>query len=618
MARATGIHISGSMVRVSDVEGSDKKMKLRGFGEAPIAPGEDDRVNALTKAIKDAFKASKAGREHVIVGIPVRDCIIREITVPFTEVEQISKVIKFESEPHLHSCSIDEVVICFHKVGSIGNRSIVLVIAAKKDKLAQILEAVERAGVDPLAVDVDIAGLYGLSQNMPDVAEHRNYVVVEIGATTSLITLVQDGTLRIVRSIRLGYDSITSRVSKDLEIDATEARTRTHQILQLERQVTEDLFVKTTDVADAGKVSGRTSNELQRDIIRQRSNDLLVRLEQEIIRTIDNVKLTVPVECVYLTGAGSQIPRITDDLSLKLKVPVSHLDPVSSMEHKLAGEALENARATAPTSIGLAAKHLGVDPLKFDFRQEEFVFAKKFDRLKLPLLSTVVLLALVNVAWFAHEKKTRERQTAIVTAVSKKANDEFLGLKNQMVKNASYRKVSGIETAILDKKIAQANTFETGQDRIDYIKSTVRGFHSDLRKKFNLDQVSTNRRATLRDGTKPAEGGGTARNVSALRRWEQVWKGIAAAEIRDMSVNALKVTPAQVDIALTLPDTWTAKDGSPLDIQRQMALIKKNLEQMPKEEGFLEMTFVNQVARQDNHGWDFSKVSISFKKEEGF
>ena len=104
MARATGIHISGSAVRVADVEGSDRKLKIRGYGEAVVpAVPDEERVGALTKAIKEAFKAAKASRDQVVLGIPVRDCVIREITVPFTQIDQIAKVIKFEAEPHLHS-----------------------------------------------------------------------------------------------------------------------------------------------------------------------------------------------------------------------------------------------------------------------------------------------------------------------------------------------------------------------------------------------------------------------------------------------------------------------------------------------------------------------------------
>ena len=92
MARATGVQISGSAVRVLDLEGSGKKFKVRGYAESAVSSTEgDDRVAALGKALREAFKASKASREHVILGLATRDCILREITIPFSNEEQIAK-----------------------------------------------------------------------------------------------------------------------------------------------------------------------------------------------------------------------------------------------------------------------------------------------------------------------------------------------------------------------------------------------------------------------------------------------------------------------------------------------------------------------------------------------
>ena len=70
MARATGVQISGSAVRVLDLEGSGKKFKVRGYAESAVTAADgDDRVASLGKALKEAFKAAKASREHVILGI---------------------------------------------------------------------------------------------------------------------------------------------------------------------------------------------------------------------------------------------------------------------------------------------------------------------------------------------------------------------------------------------------------------------------------------------------------------------------------------------------------------------------------------------------------------------
>src|SRR5258707_15531134 len=117
MAKGTGIEIGATTVTVAEVEGSAKKFRVTAAGRAPIeaaAPG-DERIKAVSQAARAAMKAARAGREQVVVSIPACDVIIREIQLPFTDEDQIRKVIKFESESHLHSCDIDDVVIGFQK-----------------------------------------------------------------------------------------------------------------------------------------------------------------------------------------------------------------------------------------------------------------------------------------------------------------------------------------------------------------------------------------------------------------------------------------------------------------------------------------------------------------------
>jgi type IV pilus assembly protein PilM len=609
MARATGIHISGSSVRVADVEGSEKKLRIKGFGHAPILAGPDDeRVAAMTKAIKEAFKHAKASKEHVILGIPVRDCIIREITVPFTDVEQIKKVIKFEAEPHLHSSSIDEVVISFRKVGEIGNRSVVLVVAARKERLRIILEALERCGIDPLAIDIDAAGLFATTHLLEAFENKNTYVMCEVGATTTLITLVKDKSLRIVRSVRLGYESISSRVSKDLDINPAEARTRTHSILQQQKQLTDDLLIRPADLAETGVETAKTADELQRDMVYQRRGDLIARLEQEIVRTIDTVKISEPLDCVYVTGAGSVIPRLHEDLAARLRVPVHQIDALAEMDHKIPSEEIETARATSPISIGVAAKHLGVDPLGLDFRQEEFVFAKRFDRLKVPILCSVSLLVAVNVCWWFYEEQVRKSTAGQIDHIASRANTLFASIVDTKKLSPEEQKYLQLDDKGSAKLVDTAKSRE-GADKIVYIGKTIRDLHGSMRKLYQLDQIG---------GARPTGGEGASKLkfVSALRRWDQVWKALLDSKIRDLSVNSLKVVPSQVELTLTIPESADGPDGA-MDPQRQLEHIRSFMKALPPEEGFLDMQWTGQTPNKDKRGWDIGKVTFTFEKEDG-
>ena len=150
MARVTGLEITETSVRVVDLDGSPRKYRVLGASEIALRKGEREDPDAVSQAVKAAFKAAKAKKDQVIVGIPAREAIIREIVIPFTDPDQIRKVIKFESEGHLHGVDIEDVVVDFQKVGTTGLRSRVLIIAVKKETVQLYLNILHRAGIDPI------------------------------------------------------------------------------------------------------------------------------------------------------------------------------------------------------------------------------------------------------------------------------------------------------------------------------------------------------------------------------------------------------------------------------------------------------------------------------------
>ncbi|MCB9831496.1 MAG: pilus assembly protein PilM [Planctomycetes bacterium] len=585
MARATGVQITGTAVRVVDIEGSPKKFKVRGFAEVAIVDDESDPDGALTKAMREAFKAAKASKEHVILGVPVRDCIIREITIPFTDPDQIRKVIKFESESHLHSCSIDDVVVCFHKVAESGNRSTLLVIAARKELIARILLALEKVGVDPLAVDIDAAGLFGIATELDETAERGDYVVCDIGYTATMITLVKDGELRIVRSVRMGTDSITARVSQDLDIDRAEARTRTQAILQQDLRLADDLMVRSGDVVHDDDEVGKTSSELERDIIRQRQAELIVRLKQEILRSINPAKLTEPPKCIYLLGPGSNLPRINADLAEAFGVPVKSLNVLDEVDHHFSSDEVPVMNAALPIATGLALKHLGHDPLNLDFRQEEFVFARRFDRLKIPFICMIFLFTVLNAFCWFYLRTIEAHENNKLKAAAERAGDIFDKAIGKGLKEGQKRYMP-FDEAEMSRKFRGADNSKAPYKRITYVGKTLKEVHDELRKTYNLGGSEADKGTTVR--RRSGTSGSNVSFASALEQWETVFSCFERIKLKEFSIDSLKATPKEVAFGLTIPENAEI-GGRLVGYQEIYSLFRDQLVALPPEQGFKEI-----------------------------
>ncbi len=579
MARATGVQITDSVVRVIDIEGSVKKPKIRGCAEVGIARGDgEDRIPNLAKALKDAFKQAKAGRDQVVLGIPIRDCIVREITVPFTDPAQIRKVIKFECEAHIHACSIDEVVICFHKVSELGARSTLLVVAAKKEKIREQLQALEKAGIDPLAVDLDAAGLFNILKAQGLTESEKPLVVCDVGYTSTTILVLLGGHLRLVRSMRLGTEFITQRVGRDLDLDPEEARTRTQAILIQDVDLEEDLIVPANAFEDGGEETSKSSAELERDIIRQRQKEFVKRLEQEIYRTLASIDLEESPQKVLLLGPGANLPRIVSELQDKMEPRVERLHLLENMDHRFDSDAARIYETIVPTPAGLAFKQFGHDPLGFDFRQEEFVFANRFDRLKVPIFCLILLMAALNVVWWNFDTKMNAHRESMLEGIAKTAADEF---KKVMDENRLGTLVSyvPVEKSELKKLARRAGTDVPPIKRINIMGRTIKELDDQLLDAYGLRKTTKKRSSRKRSSSKniPQDPSGYR---SALILLEWLCRAVADTGVRDFTFNRVNINPHEILFNITLPETVEIEGQKTVGYRKVISMIDANLQKL--------------------------------------
>ena len=226
MAKGTGIEIGATAVTVVEIDGSPKKFRVTAAARAPIeaAAQGDDRIKAVSHAARAALKAARVSKEQIVLSIPACDVIIREIQLPFTDEDQIRKVIKFESESHLHSCDIDDVVVGFQKIAESGPKSRVLVFAVKKDEIRNALDALDRIGIDPTHVTIDAAALFAAWRATPAGAtDDGTHVILDVGDVTTTAIVTVGDRVRMVRGIRLGTETIAKAVASDLGVAPEEA-----------------------------------------------------------------------------------------------------------------------------------------------------------------------------------------------------------------------------------------------------------------------------------------------------------------------------------------------------------------------------------------------------------
>jgi len=388
MAKAVGLDIGSHSCKVAVLDGGAKSAKLVRYVERVYEREEGQVLSpaAVIDAVRAAMSAAKAPKNAVSVALATEQCILRELSCPFSSDDQIAKVIKFEFEPHLHSAAIEDVVLDFIKTGVTRQGTRLLVFACMKDVLRARLDALKLAGVDPLHLDVGVAALFNVAHASGVLEEHPDCLIIDIGARTTKALYVQDGRLKVARSMRLGSDSVEQKLTRDLEGDDKAAAKALS-----EAQLVEALAQAPDDPASTLEIV-HSVEALEGAVARSRQNEFMSRVLRETQRTIPTIADDAAPTCVFLTGGGSHHAHARERIASHFGVEVRDLPVADAIEHKLPPSEAESMAVTGAVAVGTALKVLGMDAAGIDLRKEDFRFARTFDQIKTALATGVTLL----------------------------------------------------------------------------------------------------------------------------------------------------------------------------------------------------------------------------------
>lgn len=438
MAKALGIDIGWHACKVAVVDGGPKGARLVRYAEVAyeVPKGQDPGEEVIVAALRRALSEAKGPKGAASFAVPAEQCILREISVPFTDDDQIAKVVKFEFEPHLHQGAIEDVVLDFVRIGPARAGSRVLCIAAMKALIRSRLARLTSVGVDPLHLDVDVAALFNIAKQSGALDEHPNCLVIDIGARTTKAVAIRDGQLRVARSIRLGSKGADARLDAQFEGDGESAR----------RALDSATGVESLAAPPSGGDGPSTIeivaavHEVEAAVARAVQDDFLSRVLRETQRSLPSASTDKPLTRVFLTGGGARHPRARERIAAHFGVEVADLPVFARVEHKLPPSEAERIATSGAVAIGTALKVMGVDAGDVDLRQEEFRFSRTFDRVKTALAigSTLLFFAVFLGVLESHLKFRKVQDDAAQlkrTMVKELENDVFSVYATQVPKS---------------------------------------------------------------------------------------------------------------------------------------------------------------------------------------
>lgn len=187
--------------------------KITGDAEETYATKASNTLKKLMSQIKNY--------NQIRIAIPASIVTFKELQMPFTDYEKIRMVLDYELESML-PFPIQNAIVDFiiTKTNTDQKTSQVLVAAVQNQDLRTELSIYNEAGIEPNHITIDLFANYSLYKQIPDYVKiEKGSVLVDLGYTTTGIAFLQNGELRLTRTIPRGTKTIIKNISEELQVD---------------------------------------------------------------------------------------------------------------------------------------------------------------------------------------------------------------------------------------------------------------------------------------------------------------------------------------------------------------------------------------------------------------
>ncbi len=455
MARAVGIELAEENVKILSFEQDGKKGRILQFHKAPIPGGETPWEERAGAALREALAVTKVPKGRVVASLESGDAILREITLPFKNEDQIRKTVRFELESLIHNYTIEDLIVSHYKTGETDKGTHLIAAAVPKEVVGRRLKVLQDAGVDPVAIDLDVCAVFNAMLHTGAIDTDAPHLLIYGTSKFTKLVFIEEKQPRSIRTIRFSLPPpgpgqaapppLTSGASAKEgppkpgppAADAAPGRPEPFVIVTEE----ESRRFTSLDKDTQGALVGILAKEISRFLLASASSASPAHI---------------------LLSGDFEDERAARLLEQATRIPVRTFNFLSVLEPP-PGDANPAQSAQMGASLGLALKGAGIDALGMDFRQEEFQYRKRFEALKTTALVTVelaiVFLAAVALHFWFKQKdlkrdlvKVHRAHLELYESVAEKGDPELsdgaLAFEKVKDKDRAVRAAAGTELPI--------------------------------------------------------------------------------------------------------------------------------------------------------------------------
>jgi type IV pilus assembly protein PilM len=204
-----------------------KKLGYEILPRDAIVEGTIMDTAAVAETIRMIFEENKISTKNVVISVSGNSVIIKKLSLPAMEKEEMAESIFWEAKhsiPYPYEETNVDYVILPSVLNPEQKNLDILLVAAKKDKIANYTNTVHQANKNTEAIEVDVFALLNTIEiNYPEVIHKKNICIINLGASLTNVIIAEQGIPQLFRDLPLGGSLFTENLSKELNIGFDDA-----------------------------------------------------------------------------------------------------------------------------------------------------------------------------------------------------------------------------------------------------------------------------------------------------------------------------------------------------------------------------------------------------------
>jgi type IV pilus assembly protein PilM len=404
MAETIGLDIGSHSIKLVGLKMTSKGPFLTYVGMKEIPPGTDkEDVDKLSQILKALFKEAGLATKKVRLTVSGSGVHFKRISVPSLPKAELKEAVRWEIKDHL-PFPVETAQIDFHILNEYVEDNVkkldLITVACPKHLVDRSLSIAERAGLQPIHLDVAPFALWNTLSAWDRIKKEETVALIDMGAEKTGIYIFKDGLLQFSREVTPAGADITRAVMEGIG-SSGEAQ----PIYERSEKIKQEIGIPSEPSQE--RMSDKSASLSKLSFL---VRPVLERLAAEIGRSLDYYRSQFNeerIDRILLTGGGANLKNIVSYLANELRLPVEHFNPLKKIlfdSKKIDVQLLDQVGSAFTIAVGLGF----TEPKRIELLPAEEPFLSKVQIGKLipvlaPLITLFIFLAII---WYMNGQVT--------------------------------------------------------------------------------------------------------------------------------------------------------------------------------------------------------------------